>query len=120
MNVLKKFTGFLIAVVMAVTAIGFSSFVTSADSADIVINEVCLGNKGENGNLTDVKAVYEKKGATVTELCDWIELYNPTDSAVDISDYQRSIWIPQTKLKLLTVLPLFRLRVILFCIVIRN
>ena len=88
MNVLKKFTGFLIAVVMAVTAVGFSSFVTSADSADIVINEVCLGNKGENGNLTDVKAVYEKKGATVTELCDWIELYNPTDSAVDISDYQ--------------------------------
>lgn len=70
------------------SSVSFSAFLTSAESADVVINEVCLGNEGANGNLTDVKAEYEKKGAVVTELCDWIELYNPTGAAIDVSGYQ--------------------------------
>ena len=77
-----------VAIAMVVTAIGFSAFMTGAETPNIVINEVCLGNIGENGNLTDVKAVYEENGSTVTELCDWVELYNPTDTEVDVSGYQ--------------------------------
>ena len=88
MRAIRKITSLATAIVMTATAVSFSAFVTNAEDTGIVINEVCLGNNGENGNLTDVKAVYEKKGATVTELCDWIELYNPSDSAVDVSGYQ--------------------------------
>ena len=88
MGVLKKITSFATAAVITCTAISMSAFVIGTAAESIVINEVCLGNSGENGNLTDVKAVYEKDGETKTELCDWIELYNPTDSAIDISGYQ--------------------------------
>ena len=88
MSVLKKITSLATAVAITCTAISMSTFVIGSAAESIVINEVCLGNSGENGNLTDVKAVYEKKGETVTELCDWIELYNPTDSSVDVSGYQ--------------------------------
>ncbi len=88
MRILKRFTSLATALMMAVTAISFSAFLTSAETVSVVINEVCLGNDGKNENVTDVKAVYEKKGETVTELCDWIELYNPTDSPVDILDYK--------------------------------
>lgn len=44
----------------------------------IVINEVCTGNKGANSNLT---GVVDSKG----EYCDWIELYNPSDHASDLT-----------------------------------
>ncbi len=88
MGVLKKITSFATAAAITCTAISMSAFVIGTAAESIVINEVCLGNSGENGNLTDVKAVYEKDGETKTELCDWIELYNPTDSAIDISGYQ--------------------------------
>ena len=87
MSIFKKFLGLAAAFSISISAC-FSMFFTNAESANVYINEVCLGNKGENGNLTDVKAVYEKDGATKTELCDWIEIYNPTDSPVDISGYK--------------------------------
>ncbi len=44
----------------------------------VVINEVCTGNKGANSNLTDV---VDSKG----EYCDWIELYNPSNHASDLT-----------------------------------
>ncbi len=88
MSIYRKFASIATAIVMAATAIGISAFVTGAEITGVVINEVCLGNQGGNGNLTGVKAVYDKDGETKTELCDWIELYNPTDSSVDVSGYQ--------------------------------
>lgn len=88
MSVLKKITSLATAAAMTCTAISMSAFVIGSAAESIVINEVCLGNSGENGNSTDVKAVYEKNGETKTELCDWIELYNPIDSSVDVSGYQ--------------------------------
>ena len=88
MGVLRKITSITAAVAIVVTSVGFSAFLSNAETTSIVINEVCLGNKGENGNLTDVEAVYDKDGATKTELCDWIELYNPTNTAVDVSGYK--------------------------------
>lgn len=88
MKMFKKITGLAVAAVMLLTSVSFSVFITNAAANNIVINEVCLGNAGQNGNLTDVKAVYDKKGETVTELCDWIELYNPTSTAVDVTGYQ--------------------------------
>lgn len=88
MGVLKKITSLLTAAAITCTAISMSAFVIGSAAESIVINEVCLGNSGENGNLFDVKAVYEKNGETKTELCDWIELYNPTSSAADLSGYQ--------------------------------
>ena len=48
----------------------------------IVINEVCTGNKGANSNLT---GVVDSKG----EYCDWIELYNPSDHASDLTGLYR-------------------------------
>lgn len=88
MKMFKKITGLAVAAVMLLTSVSFSVFITNAAADNIVINEICLGNAGQNGNLTDVKAVYDKKGETVTELCDWIELYNPTSTAVDVTGYQ--------------------------------
>lgn len=88
MGVLRKITSITAAVAIVVTSVGFSAFLSNAETDSIVINEVCLGNKDENGNLTDVEAVYDKDGATKTELCDWIELYNPTNTAVDVSGYK--------------------------------
>lgn len=49
------------------------------DTSDgVVINEVCTGNTGENSNLTDVA---DSNG----EYCDWIELYNPSNHASDLT-----------------------------------
>lgn len=53
----------------------------SADSSHIYINEICTGNNGENGNLTDA---VDKKG----EYCDWIELYNGGTDDVNIGGWQ--------------------------------
>lgn len=47
-------------------------------NAGVVINEVCTGNNGKNGNLTDV---VDTKG----EYCDWVELYNPSESDADLT-----------------------------------
>ena len=88
MRILRRITSLATAIAITVTAVSFSAFMSSAEEVSVVINEVCLGNDGQNGNVTDVKAVYEKKGAIVTELCDWIELYNPTNSEVDVSGFQ--------------------------------
>ena len=46
----------------------------AADSPQILINEICTGNTGANGNL---EGEY-----------DWIELYNPTDNDADISGWK--------------------------------
>lgn len=46
----------------------------------VFINEVCTGNAGNNGNLT---GAVDKNG----EYCDWIELYNPNDTDMDISGW---------------------------------
>ena len=44
----------------------------------VVINEVCTGNGGTNGNLTDA---VDKNG----DPCDWVELYNPADTEADLT-----------------------------------
>ncbi len=54
--------------------------VKAVPAAALFINEVCTGNAGENGNIT---TAVDKKG----EYCDWIELYNNSDSDADISGY---------------------------------
>ena len=46
----------------------------AAESPQILINEICTGNTGANGNL---EGEY-----------DWIELYNPTDTDADISGWK--------------------------------
>lgn len=53
------------------------TFAYNAESG-VLINEVCTGNNGKNGNLADV---VDSKG----EYCDWIELYNPSDTAADLT-----------------------------------
>lgn len=50
------------------------------EEARLFINEVCTGNAGGNGNLTDA---VDKKG----EYCDWIELYNAGSSAVSLKGF---------------------------------
>ncbi|MGN0634366.1 MAG: CotH kinase family protein [Oscillospiraceae bacterium] len=55
-------------------------FSVSAEQLNVCINEICTGNSGENGNLTDA---VDKNG----EYCDWIELYNPSDADIDISGW---------------------------------
>lgn len=53
------------------------AFAYNAESG-VLINEVCTGNSGKNGNIT---SVVDSKG----DYCDWIELYNPSDTAADLT-----------------------------------
>lgn len=53
------------------------AFAYNAESG-VLINEVCTGNSGKNGNIT---TVVDSKG----EYCDWIELYNPSDVTADLT-----------------------------------
>ncbi|MBR1664031.1 MAG: CotH kinase family protein [Ruminococcus sp.] len=46
----------------------------------ILINEICTGNTGANGNLT---GAVDKDN----EYCDWIELYNPGSTDMDITGW---------------------------------
>lgn len=67
-----------IAAASGLTLMALPASALDANASKLVINEICTSNKGENGNLTDVA---DSKG----KYCDWVEIYNPTDTAVDLS-----------------------------------
>ncbi|MDO4944166.1 MAG: CotH kinase family protein [Ruminococcus sp.] len=50
----------------------------------IVINEICSANDGENPTASDITDVYG-------DLCDWIELYNPTDKDISLKGFSLRI-----------------------------
>ncbi len=74
---MKKIGAFLLSIIILLSSVPFAA---AQDTYSVVINEVCSGNTGKNGNLTDQK---NSEG----EYCDWIELYNPGNSSVDLSGW---------------------------------
>lgn len=66
--------------VLPVSAAEMPADAAPSQTSPIIINEVCTGNNGENGNIT---TAVDKKG----EYCDWVELYNSTGSAIDLKGY---------------------------------
>lgn len=77
-NIMKnKKTAAFIAALLTVSGT-VSAFPAVAEvSPAVLISEVCTGNTGANGNLTDLKDSKDK-------FCDWVELYNPTSADADI------------------------------------
>lgn len=76
----NRIISLLLIIMLTLLIINPSVFAES--NVKIYINEICSGNNGENGNLTDLK---DLSGS----YCDWIELYNPNAFDVDL----RNWWI---------------------------
>lgn len=73
MGTLKKMVSVYSAVILGINLAAAAPWTSSAESSKIVINEICAKNTSfaaADGNFYD-----------------WIELYNPTESAVNISGY---------------------------------
>lgn len=74
----KRIVSVILALLMALSTVCVAA---SADSApNVLINEVCSSNDGKNGNLTEITDYND-------EYLDWVELYNPTDSEIDIGGF---------------------------------
>ncbi|HCJ41078.1 MAG TPA: hypothetical protein DHV89_05970, partial [Ruminococcus sp.] len=73
----NKMTAAFIAALLTVSGAASAFSVSAETSPAVLISEVCTGNTGTNGNLTDLKDSKDK-------FCDWVELYNPTDKDADI------------------------------------
>ncbi len=80
MRISKRLLSAASAAALGVSSLAVLPLSAAAEGAVLYINEVCTGNNGENGNLTNAT---DNKGA----YCDWGELYNPTDSAVSLSGW---------------------------------
>lgn len=77
----KKGTAVIVAIALVIVFILNSSVVLAEETkTEVVINEVCSGNNGGNGNLADA---VDSEG----KFCDWIELYNTTSQAIDLSGW---------------------------------
>ena len=74
-NLIKRVTSLCSAAALASTGVYLPAFEASAQSdAAVFINEICTGNTGANDNLAGEY--------------DWIELYNASDSAADITGWK--------------------------------
>lgn len=75
----KRIVSVVLALLMTLSTVcGIS--VSAEASESVLINEVCSSNGGNNGNLTYITDEND-------DYLDWVELYNPTDSEVDIGGY---------------------------------
>lgn len=78
---MKRITAAVICMTMLIGAFAANGvFAAESTTGQIYINEICTGNKGENGNLADE---LDSEG----KYCDWIELYNPGDTAVELNGW---------------------------------
>lgn len=74
----KKFLSIVCASALCASMLSAIPAIAYNTADGVVINEVCTGNNGANSNLTDV---VDSSG----DYCDWIELYNPSDHASDLT-----------------------------------
>ncbi len=74
MKLQPKFMAVALAAMITAVSAPFDGFTANSADTDVCINEICSQNKA---SLADSYGVYS----------DWIELYNPGDTAVDLTGY---------------------------------
>ena len=78
---IKKALSLVLSLIFMLTAVSIGAVQSAfAEAGAVVINEICSSNGGTDGNIT---SVVNEDGT----YCDWVELYNTSDEAVDISGW---------------------------------